>query len=211
MWNYFQLISCFNCFSWIFYTLFETRVSIFQNQVFVFTSLSKFKIVNYIRNLMFSSLFSKLKVVKDIGSFSAFNNLQAVFNMRRISFPKLLFSLYFPKIIGGSIFFKISDFYSILNVNLLNLFFSPYFEKFINRFTFGYRPFRFRYDIFYYLKNKMSSSLVQFSYFGTRKFRSFGFPFSVSSPNSLSLFSDRNFNYISNNFINFSMVGLFLF
>lgn len=140
------------------FTLIENKVSFFQSQIFLFTSSFQFTFVNLFQRLFMSSIFSRLSVVHEI-FFPEFHfllsetrRLQLVFSIRKKLLSTSFSSVYFSKCNGGSSFFKIPNLYFLLYSRLFLLSFNPYSEKFLNRFSFYFRPFRSSHEAFSFLK-----------------------------------------------------------
>lgn len=142
----------------ILFTLFETKVSFFQSQIFLFTSSFKFAAVNFFQRISVVSLFSRLSVVNKqfldhIYDFSSeTRRLQMVFNLRKRILLTGFSSVYFNKRNGGSKFFMVPNIYFLFYSRLFCISFNPYAEKFFNRFSFFFRPFRSSLEAFNFIK-----------------------------------------------------------
>jgi len=200
-----------------------------MNQVYYFTSLSKFKLLSNSQNLLFVSLFSRLKVVNNVpilvanNHFSGLKKLQIVFNLRKITFSRKFFSFYVFNKSGVSKFFRIPDIYLLLFCNLFNLSIIPYLEYFYSRFSFGFRPFRLNHDAFDFIKNTILSSKNGNSYFSTTKFnisnshlffnntllkKIYLFNKFASYTFLVDILSSSNISNLFDSFLNYSMIGL---
>ena len=173
------------------------------------------------------SFFSRLKVIKflffnDRLCASNYRNLNLVFSLRKRLFSKKLSSIYVSKFSGNSFIFRFPDFYERSFLLLLSLYTLPFFEKFRNRFSYLYRPFRLYNDIFYFFKkdpffhhsSTYYYSSIDFSINYNSFFYSLFFPLKDSEFLSFfhTQFWSKYFDFedynIYHNFINFSFIGL---
>nr|YP_009538690.1 RoaA [Phacus pleuronectes]AYQ93667.1 RoaA [Phacus pleuronectes] len=148
------------------FSIFERNILLFQFSIFLSFSSNKFRIVRNKQRLILISLFTKLKVVRDIffqksslffleeNSFiSSYKKLQLVFSMRKNFIVKPFKKVYVSKKYGSSYFFQVPDFYDCCYQSLWNFSVLPILDTFSDRLSFGFKPYRNCLDYFFVLKS----------------------------------------------------------
>lgn len=195
-----------------------------QNKIlsFSFDVRYNFRLFNAFRKLAIISFFSRLKIVNHLffGNrnlfVSSYRKLQLVFSLRKRFNSKKLRYIYFSKCSGNSLLFNFPEFYERSFLLLFNFYTLPFLEKFYNRFSYSYRPYRLYNDIFYFFKKdsffyRASTyyySIVEFSInYNPLNFFLYGSDRFFTSRLYSRSFGSENYE-ICNNLFNFSFIGL---